>query len=124
LFLSERRQRVSGRMIQETVKKWRRFCRARHKRHEYAARLVERGVPLAQVRDLLGHASIRTTERDDNQRMEALQAAAARLETGKTLDAGTHETDEVSTLLQVSEEPWPPDSGGLDHELLETIEAV
>ena len=28
-------------------------------RHEYASRLVERGVPLAQVRDLLGHASIR-----------------------------------------------------------------
>jgi len=26
-------------------------------RHEYASRLVERGVPLAQVRDLLGHAS-------------------------------------------------------------------
>ena len=30
--------------------------------HEYASRLVERGVPLAQVRDLLGHASI-TTDR-------------------------------------------------------------
>ena len=37
-------------------------------RHEYASRLVERGVPLAQVRDLLGHASILTTERYDNQR--------------------------------------------------------
>jgi site-specific recombinase XerD len=37
-------------------------------RHEYASRLVERGVPLAQVRDLLGHASILTTERDDNQK--------------------------------------------------------
>jgi hypothetical protein len=34
-------------------------------RHEYASRLVERGVPLAQVRDLLGHASILTTERYD-----------------------------------------------------------
>lgn len=39
-------------------------------RHEYASRLVERGVPLAQVRDLLGHASILTTERYDNQRLE------------------------------------------------------
>ena len=37
-------------------------------RHEYASRLVERGVPLAQVRDLLGHASITTTERYDNQK--------------------------------------------------------
>ena len=35
-------------------------------RHEYASRLVEQGVPLSQVRDLLGHASIVTTERYDN----------------------------------------------------------
>jgi integrase len=53
-------------------------------RHEYASRLVERGVPLAQVRDLLGHASTITTERYDNQKIENLQAAAARLESGKT----------------------------------------
>jgi hypothetical protein len=32
-------------------------------RHEYASRLVEQNVPFAQVRDLLGHASIFTTER-------------------------------------------------------------
>jgi integrase len=60
-------------------------------RHEYASRLVERGVPLAQVRDLLGHASIVTTERYDNQTLEALQAAVERLEAGKIFDhaAGT-----------------------------------
>jgi len=68
-------------------------------RHEYASRLVERGVPLAQVRDLLGHASITTTERYDNQTWEALQAAAGRLETGKLFenpaapDAGTEFQD-------------------------------
>ena len=55
-------------------------------RHEYASRLVERGVPLAQVRDLLGHASISTTERYDNQKLEALQAATRRLEDGKSFD--------------------------------------
>jgi site-specific recombinase XerD len=44
-------------------------------RHEYASRLVEKGVPLAQVRDFLGHASITTTERYDNQTFAALQAA-------------------------------------------------
>ena len=33
--------------------------------------------------DLLGHASILTTERYDNQRLEALQAAVERLEGGK-----------------------------------------
>lgn len=53
-------------------------------RHEYASRLVERGVPLSQVRDLLGHASIVTTERYDNQRPEALFEAARRLETGES----------------------------------------
>lgn len=42
------------------------------------------GVPLAQVRDLLGHASITTTERYDNQGLEKLQIAAAKLESGST----------------------------------------
>jgi hypothetical protein len=56
-------------------------------RHEYASRLVERGVPLAQVRDLLGHGSITTTERYDNQKLENLQVAAAKLECGMTFDA-------------------------------------
>jgi hypothetical protein len=55
-------------------------------RHEYASRLVERGVPLAQVRDLLGHASIMTTERYDNQRLENLQLAASKLERGLTFE--------------------------------------
>ncbi len=53
-------------------------------RHEYASRLVEHGVPLSQVRDLLGHASIVTTERYDNQRPEALFEAARRLETAES----------------------------------------
>jgi hypothetical protein len=62
-------------------------CTGTTLRHEYASRLVERGVPLAQVRDLLGHASITTTERYDNQKLENLQLAAARLESGKTFDS-------------------------------------
>jgi integrase len=70
-------------------------------RHEYASRLVERGVPLAQVRDLLGHASILTTERYDNQRLEALQAAVERLEGGKTFDATIDASDRVSRIFQV-----------------------
>ena len=53
-------------------------------RHEYASGLVEHGVPLAQVRDLVGHASITTTERYDNQTVANLQIAAARLERGQT----------------------------------------
>jgi integrase len=65
----------------ECLEAFRRIDLHRHDvRHEYASRLVERGVPLAQVRDLLGHASILTTERYDNQTLENLQAAAAKLE--------------------------------------------
>lgn len=37
-------------------------------------------MPLSQIRDLLGHASIVTTERYDTQRPEALMAAATLLE--------------------------------------------
>ena len=59
---------------------------------------MERGVPLAQVRDLLGHASILTTERYDNQRLEALQAAVERLEGGKTFDPEIEATDNLSAV--------------------------
>jgi integrase len=79
-------------------------------RHEYASRLVEKGVPLAQVRDLLGHASITTTERYDNQKLENLQAAAARLERGEVFDPGPRESAapsicQVSVKSSVDEEP-------------------
>jgi integrase len=71
-------------------------------RHEYASRLVERGVPLAQVRDLLGHSSITTTERYDNQKLENLQLAAAKLEAGKTFDTGDENRSMTRTKFQVS----------------------
>jgi hypothetical protein len=57
-------------------------------------------VPLAQVCDLLGHASILTTERYDNQKLEALQAAVERLEGGKTFDV-TDATNKLSRIFQV-----------------------
>jgi len=44
----------------------------------------KRGAALSQVRDLLGHASITTTERYDNQTFAALQTAAQRLESGRS----------------------------------------
>jgi site-specific recombinase XerD len=49
-------------------------------RHEYGSRLTEEGEALSKVRDLMGHASITTTERYDNQRKEALVVTATRLE--------------------------------------------
>ena len=74
-------------------------------RHEYASKLVERSVPLDQVRDLLGHASIVTTERYDNQRLEALEAAVERLEGSKAFET-TDAADKVSRIFQV-----PPRAG-------------
>jgi hypothetical protein len=53
-------------------------------------------VPLAQARDLLGHASILTTQRYDNQRLETLPAAVERREGSKTFDP----LAEVSTIFQ------------------------
>jgi integrase len=57
-------------------------------RHEYASRLAERGVPLVQVQELLGHASIVTTERYNTNRLEQLKASVQVLkENGKSDDA-------------------------------------
>jgi hypothetical protein len=54
-------------------------------------------VPLSQVRDLFGHASIVTTERYDNQKPEALMAAAKLLETGETFNnPSSSDTDAAS----------------------------
>jgi hypothetical protein len=80
-------------------------------RHEYASRLVERGVPLSQVRDLLGHASIVTTERYDNHQLERLQVAPGKLESGKlfhppTLGSGTEFRISLTTVRRAG--PWNP----------------
>ena len=85
-------------------------------RHEYASRLVERGVPLSQVRDLLGHASITTTERYDNQRLEALQAAAGALESGKEFDrnAPSGQTDFQESFKSEPEDREKEWLGGRD----------
>ena len=65
-------------------------------------------MPLAQVRDLLGHASITTTERYDNQKLENLQIAVLKLESGKTFDPNdtnrtekrSDDRDKVSSFFQ------------------------
>ena len=59
-------------------------------------RLVERGVPLAQVRDLLGHASIpRPSAR--HQRREGLEG-------GKTFDPKIDASDKVSRIFKIHDE--------------------
>ena len=52
-------------------------------RSEYASRLVELGVPLSQVRDLLGHCSIVVTERYDRQVLPTLKEATGKLDDGQ-----------------------------------------
>ncbi len=82
--------------------------------HEYVPRLVEQGVPLAQVRELLDQASIATTERYLNQRLEALQGAVARLEPGNAFDAVSDTTERVSRIFQVpAEQSLAEDSDAL-----------
>jgi integrase len=59
-----------GEPIRYFERPWRAACKAagivnlrwHDLRHEHASRLVEKGVPLSQIHDLLGHASIAMTE--------------------------------------------------------------
>jgi integrase len=44
--------------------KWCRLCRARRKRHAYAIRLAEAGVPLEIVSEMLGHHSVDFTKKN------------------------------------------------------------
>jgi integrase len=80
-------------------------------RPEYASWLVEHGVPLAQVRDLLGHASITTIERYDNQKLENLQASAAKLEAGKIFAPSPSTTTQPAPPRR---DPWDARLGTAD----------
>ncbi|MBT9559618.1 MAG: tyrosine-type recombinase/integrase [Myxococcales bacterium] len=69
LFISDRRTRLSVRMVQETVKRAAKragIARAvtpHLLRHSSATQLVEMGVPLPVVQEICGHAEITTTRR-------------------------------------------------------------
>jgi integrase-like protein len=74
-------------------------------RGEYASRLVDRGVPLSQVRDLLGHASIVTTEWYDHQRFEALEATAKRLDDGQLFNSLSTSADQSEDSSPANDSP-------------------
>ena len=63
-------------------------------RHTCAAWLVTAGVPLAEVRDLLGHASIVMTERYAHLAPERVRAAVTRIETAKSHFSHSGDHDE------------------------------
>jgi len=71
-------------------------------RSEYASRLVECGVPLSQVRDLLGHCSIVVTERYDRVRLDSLKAAVARLDDGRPFKILSSSADQVLPVKSLS----------------------
>lgn len=69
-------------------------------RHEFASRLTEQGVPLVRVRDILGHASVTTTERYDTQLAERLQAAVQQLGAGTIKSVDIVEAAQPQELSQ------------------------
>ncbi len=90
-----------------------RDCHWHDLRHEYASRLAESGVPLVQVKELLGHASIVTTERYNTNKAESLHAAVQVLKpttnggsdgpTSTQTDAENEDATEVSHSLHSDE---------------------
>lgn len=68
LFLSERKQRLSKRAIQDTVQRW---CHrlqvspihVHQFRHQYAVRLANAGIDTMVLKSLMGHDDLRTTNR-------------------------------------------------------------
>jgi len=66
---------------------------------------VGRGVPLSQVRDLLGHASIVTTERCDRQRFETLAAGAKRLDGAQPFNFLSTSAAEAADTLTATDNP-------------------
>jgi site-specific recombinase XerD len=68
LFLSSRRQRLSSRAIQQIVHKWCQRLGLPHLhvhqfRHSFATRSVNAGMSAAVLQELMGHASLTTTQR-------------------------------------------------------------
>lgn len=65
-------------------------------RHSFASTLVQKGVPLYTIKELLGHSSISTTEIYSHLNMETLREAIGKLDTGcKILDAGEKQKKEL-----------------------------
>jgi integrase len=71
-------------------------------RSEYASRLVEKGVPLSQVRDLLGHCSIVVTERYDRQVLATLKEAVGKLDDGQPFKNLSRSDDQPTPVESLS----------------------
>ena len=63
---------------------------------------MEWGVPLSQVRDLLGHCGIVVTERYDRVRLDSLKVAVARLDDGQPFKILSSPTDQANPVESLS----------------------
>jgi integrase len=64
-------------------------------RHTCAAWLVNAGVPLAEVRDLLGHRTIEMTERYAHLSPDNIRVAVSRIETAVSQSGHTEEEEQT-----------------------------
>lgn len=71
-------------------------------RHSFASNLVQKGVPLYTIKELLGHSSISTTEIYSHLNMDSLRDAIKKLDTSDSLNAGSQVVkDEVKNEVRI-----------------------
>ena len=86
IFLSESGKAITVGVIREHFRKYRKKAKINEKatlhtlRHNFATDLIERGVTLIQVKELMGHSNIRST-------MEYIHVANVKLDLESPLDA-------------------------------------
>ncbi|MFA7421265.1 MAG: tyrosine-type recombinase/integrase [Melioribacteraceae bacterium] len=87
IFCKENGERYSGDYVSKSFKK---ACKAagidksihfHSLRHSFASNLVQNGVPLYTVKDLLGHSTIKTTEIYSHLNLDSLREAIEKLDT-------------------------------------------